>query len=141
MRRTWQLQQEPCIYLINTKQSTSLPCLRKEACSGSRHDLVHIPTRNCLADCITKASVKADNLITVVKTRRLLDVDIHLDFGTLMEHKAFLSIWCRTFMHTREKDISSNPRPIVPVLPLHQGPVASDHSADEDSEYSNEYSA
>ena len=50
--------------------------LRMEACSGSFHDLAHIPTENCLADCLTKASVKADNLIT---TGRLLDVDIHPD--------------------------------------------------------------
>ena len=50
--------------------------LRKEACSGSIHDLAHIPTHNCVADCLTKASAKADNLITAVKTRRLLDDDI-----------------------------------------------------------------
>ena len=78
--------------------------LRKEACSGSIHDLAHIPTQNCLADCLTKASAKADNLITAVKTGRLLDVDMHPDFRTLMEHKAFLSTWCRTFMH-REKGV------------------------------------
>ena len=47
---------------------------------------------------------EADNLISVRKTGRLLDVDIHPDLGTLLEHKA-LSTWCRTFMHTREKDI------------------------------------
>ena len=41
--------------------------LRKEACSGSIHDLAHVPTQNCLADCLTKASAKADNLITAVK--------------------------------------------------------------------------
>ena len=57
------------------------------------------------ADCLTKASAKADNLITAVKTWRLLDVDIHPNFRTLMEHKAFLSTWCRTLMHTREKDL------------------------------------
>ena len=44
-------------------------------------------------------------MITAVKTRRLLDVDIHPDFRTLMEHKAFLSTWCRTFMFTREKEV------------------------------------
>ena len=55
--------------------------LRQEACSGSIHDLALIPTQNCLADCLTKASAKADNLITAVKTGRLLDVDIHSDFG------------------------------------------------------------
>ena len=54
--------------------------LRKEACSGSIHDLAHIQTKNCLADCLTKASAKADNLITAVQTRKLLDVDIHPDF-------------------------------------------------------------
>ena len=27
----------------------------------SFHDLAHIPTQNCLADCLTKASAKADN--------------------------------------------------------------------------------
>ena len=43
--------------------------------------------------------------VTVVKTRRLLDVDIHTDFRTLMKHKAFLSTWCRTCMHTMEKDV------------------------------------
>ena len=57
--------------------------LRKEARSGSIHDLAHIPTPNCLTDCLTKASAKADTVITVVQTRRLLDVDIHLNFRTL----------------------------------------------------------
>ena len=44
-------------------------------------------------------------MITIVKTGRLLGVDIHLNFRILMEHKAFLSTWCRTFMHTRENEI------------------------------------
>ena len=51
--------------------------LRKEACSGSIHDLAHIPIQNCLADCLEKASAKGDKLITAVKTGRFLDVDIH----------------------------------------------------------------
>ena len=66
---------------------------------------IHLPeqkeTQNCLADCLTKASAKADNLITAVQTGMLLNVDIHLDFRTLMEHKAFLSTWCKTFLHTK----------------------------------------
>ena len=78
--------------------------LRKEAGSGSIHDLAHIPTQNCLADCLTKTSAKADNLITAVKTWRLLGVDIHPNFKTLMKHKAFLSTWCRTFMHTKGEE-------------------------------------
>ena len=44
-------------------------------------------------------------MITAEKTGRLLDVDIHPEFRTLMEQKAFLSTWCRTFMHTSENDI------------------------------------
>ena len=56
--------------------------LRKEACSGSVHDLAHISTRNCLTDCVTKVSGKADNLITAVKTGGLLDVDIHPNLRT-----------------------------------------------------------
>ena len=87
-----------CVFL-------TVAALRKEACPGNIHDLAHIPTQNCLAECPTKASAKADNLITAVKTERLLDVDIHLNFRTLIEHKAFLSTWCRTFMRTREKDV------------------------------------
>ena len=56
--------------------------LRKEAFSGSIHDLAHLPTPSCLAECLTKPSAKADNLITAVQTGRLLDVDIHLFFYT-----------------------------------------------------------
>ena len=103
--------------LVTTARTIHLPepqetihmmsMLRKEACSESIHDLAYIQTQNCLADCLTKASAKAENLITAVKTGRLLDVDIHPNFRTIMEHKAFLSTWCGTFMHTREKMFSS----------------------------------
>ena len=79
--------------------------LRKEACSESIHDLAHILTKNCLADCLTKALVEADNLITAVKTRKLLDVDIHSDVRTRMKHKAFLSTWCRKIIDTVEKEV------------------------------------
>ena len=75
---------------------------RKEACSGSIHDLDHISIQNCLADCLTKASAKADNLITAVKRGRLFEVDVRPNFRTLVEQKAFLSTWCRTFMYKRE---------------------------------------
>ena len=79
--------------------------LRKEASYSCIHGLAHIPTPNCLADCLTKASAEADNLNTAVKTGRLLDLDIHPNFRTLKEHKAFLSTWCRTYLHTRENDV------------------------------------
>ena len=79
--------------------------LRKEACSGSIHDLTHNPTQNCLADCLTKASAKADNLITAVKRGRLLDVDIHSDFRTLMEQRPSCLPDAQTFLHTRDKEV------------------------------------
>ena len=81
--------------------------LRKEACSGSIHDLAHISTQHCLADCLTKSFAKADNLNTTVETKRLLEVDVHPNLRTLMKHEDFWSTWCRTFMHTREKHVLS----------------------------------
>ena len=48
---------------------------------------------------------EADNLITAVKAGISPDVDIHLNFRTHMEQKAFFSTWCRTFLHTRENDV------------------------------------
>ena len=92
------------IHLPEQKETIHLiSILRKEACSGSTHDLAHIPTQNCLADCLTKASAKADNLTTPVQTRRLLDVDVHPDLRTLMEHKASLSTRCQNiFAHKGE---------------------------------------
>ena len=77
--------------------------LRKEACPGSIHDLAYIPTQNCLADCSTKASAKADNLITAVRTGRLLDVDMHPDFRTLMEHRPSYPL-AAEHSYTQEKD-------------------------------------
>ena len=70
--------------LVTTARTIHLPeqketihmisMLRKEACSGSIHDLAHSPTQNCMAECLTKASAKADNLIATVKTGKLLGV-------------------------------------------------------------------
>ena len=95
------------IHLLEQKETIHICVLRKVVFAGSIRDLARIPAQKCLADCLTKASAKADNLITVVKTLRLFDVDTHTNFRTLMEHKAFLSTWCRTFMHTTETMFSS----------------------------------
>ena len=50
--------------LVTTARTINLPeqretihmisMLRKEACSGSIHDLAHCPTKKSLADCFTK---------------------------------------------------------------------------------------
>ena len=52
--------------------------------------------------------------------RKLLEVDIHPDFRTLMEHKAFLSTWCKTFMHTREKEVFFLNTLKISLAPIHQ---------------------
>ena len=51
---------------------------------------------DCLADCLTKASAKADYLIKAVDTGSLPNVDKHPPFRKLMEgrHKAYtLTEW------------------------------------------------
>ena len=65
MRRTLLHQQEQLIHLPEQKETVHMiSMLRLEACSGSIRDLAHISNHNGLADCLTKASAKADNLIT-----------------------------------------------------------------------------
>ena len=76
------LEQEETIHMISV--------LRKEARSGSIHVLAHLPNPHCLADCLTKASAKADCLITAVKTGKLLDVDIRHDFKNAYGAQGFL---------------------------------------------------
>ena len=69
--------------LLTTARTIHLP---------EQMETIHmISMLNRLAGCSTKASPKAETLITAVKTWRLLDVDIHPNCRTLMEHKAFLS--------------------------------------------------
>ena len=63
-----------------------------------------ISIQNSLADCLTKSSANADILITAVKTVRLLEVDVHSNLRTLMEHKdSFLQGAERSC--TREKKV------------------------------------
>ena len=65
MQRTWSKQQAHFHSPEQKETIHMISMLRKEAFSGSIHDLAHISTQNCLADCLTKAA-KADNLITAV---------------------------------------------------------------------------
>ena len=91
------------IHLFEEKEIIHMiSMLRKEDSSGNIHDFALISTQNSLADCLTKSSAKADNLCTAVKTRRYLEFDVHPNFRTLMEYKAFLSTCCTTFMYKRE---------------------------------------
>ena len=73
------------------KTMNMISILKKKAFSGCIHDLVHISIQICLPDCLTKTSAKTDNLITAVKTGKLLQVDIHPNLRTHMEHKVSFS--------------------------------------------------
>ena len=98
-RRIHLLEQKETIHMISM--------FRKEACSGSIHDLAHIPTRNCLADCLTEASAKADNLITAVQAGKLLDVEILPDFRTLWSTRPSCQLGAK-HCYTQEKRKSSS---------------------------------
>ena len=74
--------------------------LRHEALSGAIADLAHVVSSDMLADCLTKSSIKPDNLIAAVKTGKLLNADKQPNFRELMadKHKAYyaLASWiCR----------------------------------------------
>ena len=104
--------------LVTTARTTHLPeqketihmiqMLRHESLSGGIHDLAHVVSVDCLADCLTKASAKADYLIRAVNEGVLPNVDKHPPFRKLMEgrHKAYtLSEWiCYNLVHPGEID-------------------------------------
>ena len=74
--------------------------LRYQATSGNIDDLAHVTTGNCLSDCLTKRNVKADNLVTAVKTSILKGADCHPAFRTLLRHKAYMAAWiCQNLKH------------------------------------------
>ena len=61
--------------------------LRTESCSGAIQDLAHVSTHDCLADCLTKNTAKADALVKAVDTGRLPNVDKNPPFREMMKHK------------------------------------------------------
>jgi hypothetical protein len=105
--------------LVTTASTTHLPeqketihmiqMLRKEACSGSIHDLAHIRTALCLSDALTKSSAKPDELVAAVSTGTLKEVDTHPNFRPLIKHRAFLMQWCHTHMPGRPKELLGTP--------------------------------
>ena len=95
-------------HLVTTASSTHLPeqketihmiaMLRKEACSGNIDDLAHVYSQYCLSDALTKSSANPDILIKSVNTGILPQVDIHPNFRTLMQHRAYLIEWTNHFL-------------------------------------------
>ena len=90
--------------LVSTASTTHLPeqketihmitRLRKEVCSGSIDDLAHIPTADCLSDCLTKTTAKPDNLINAVLTAKLPNVDMHPSFRDMIQHRVSCTLDC-----------------------------------------------
>ena len=85
--------------LVTTALTTHLPeqqetvhmiqMLRKESCSGQMEDLSHIVTKYCLSDSLTKKSADPEELTRAVQTGRLLQIDVHPLFRSLLPHKAY----------------------------------------------------
>ena len=61
--------------------------LRTEALSGQIDDLAHVISVDCMADCLTKASAKADYLLKAINTGVLPNVDKHPPFRELVKGK------------------------------------------------------
>ena len=80
-------EQKETIHMINQ--------LRHEALSGSIDDLAHVVSADCLSDCLTKNSAKADALIKAVNDGYLPNADKHMPFREMMKtyHKAYLIQW------------------------------------------------
>jgi len=102
--------------LVTTARTTHLPeqketihmisMLRKESNSGSIHDLAHTRTLDMLADCLTKSSVKPDNLLTAVERGVLTNVDSQPSFRQMVQHKAYLTQWCISNLDNAKEIIS-----------------------------------
>ena len=69
--------------------------LRHETLSGAIDDLAHVASEDCLSDCLTKSSAKADALIKTVETSNLPNADKNPPFREMMKphHKAWLAQW------------------------------------------------
>ena len=61
--------------------------MRHESNTGQLHDLSHATSEYCLADPLTKDSVKPDQLIKSIETGTLEAVDTRPPFRTLVKHK------------------------------------------------------
>ena len=85
------------IHLSDQKETIHMSSmLREEACTGSIHDIAHIPTQNCLTNCLTKASAKDD--------RKCWMLIFALIFEPLWNTTPSCLLGAEHSMHTREKE-------------------------------------
>ena len=77
--------------------------LRKEANSGQMRDLAHVRSAYCLADALTKAAAKPDQLIQSINAGKLEKVDEHPPFRMLLQHEAFMVAWLKKIVSELHK--------------------------------------
>ena len=65
----------------------NIQMLKKEDCAGQIEDLAHVVSADCLFDCLTKSSAKADALVKAVSSSVLSNLDMHPPFRSLLIHK------------------------------------------------------
>ena len=75
--------------------------LRKEACAESIHG-PRISTQKLFGRLFDKVIGEGRQFDHSSENREITGIFVDPNFRTLMEHKAFLSTWCRTFMYKRE---------------------------------------
>ena len=77
------------------QKETLIQMLRKESNSGQMHDLSHVRSEYCLADCLTKHSAQADVLIEAINTGYLLQVECHPPSFIVQDNDQIKSIFSR----------------------------------------------
>ena len=97
--------------LVTTKRTVHLPEHKWDhshdfyVTKGSIHVLARIPTKNCLENCLKKNSAEENNLITAVKTGKLLEVDIQHDFKKHSWSTRPSNLPGAKYLCTKEKDV------------------------------------
>ena len=104
-RRTWWRQQEQFTYLSKKKQFTWFPCCDMKPIQEVLMTLLTFQLR--IVWQIAWRSHRRWQTVWSQQWKQLgfLEVDVHPNFRNLMEHTAFLSTWCRTFILTGEKPV------------------------------------
>ena len=111
---THQPEQKETIHLIQM--------LRRESNSGSIDDLAHVVSQYCLSDALTKHSAKPVELITVVETGVLKQVDLHPPFRSLLKHKDILCHWLCNTLPTTKHSRAIRPQNLIIFLGEHVWP-------------------
>jgi len=86
-RTTHPPEQKETIHLVNM--------MRHESQRGAWDDFAHMPTKDCLADALTKAAADVKTLLTAVNTGWLKSVDMYPLFRTTCRQAYYANIVLR----------------------------------------------